>query len=75
MPTARPLPPGDSAWPPTRPSRIYRQRAATAETVYADAKTHRGLDSLTLRGRGKVLASVTLFALTYDILRAITLGV
>ena len=54
---------------------IYRQRAATAETVHADAKTHRGLDSLTLRGRGKALASVTLFALTYDILRAITLGV
>ena len=54
---------------------IYRQRAATAETVHADAKTHRGLDSLTLRGLDKALASVTLFALTYDILRAITLGV
>ncbi|MBI3204351.1 MAG: transposase [Myxococcales bacterium] len=53
---------------------IYRHRAATAETVNADAKTHRGLDSLTLRGLDKALASVTLFALTYDILRAITLG-
>ncbi len=45
---------------------IYRHRAATAETVNADAKTHRGLDSLTLRGLDKALASVTLFALTYD---------
>ncbi len=53
---------------------IYRQRAATAETVNADAKAHRGLDSLTLRGLDKALASVTLFALTYDILRAIALG-
>ncbi|MBI3203731.1 MAG: transposase [Polyangiaceae bacterium] len=53
----------------------YRQRAATAETVNADAKTHRGLDSLTLRGVDKAPASVTFFALTCDILRAITLGV
>lgn len=53
---------------------IYKQRAATAETVNADAKTHRGLDSLAVRGVGKVLGSATLFALTYDILRLIALG-
>jgi transposase len=52
---------------------IYKQRAATAETVNADAKTHRGLDSLAVRGLGKVLGSAVLFALTYDILRLITL--
>lgn len=51
----------------------YKQRAATAETVNADAKTHRGLDHLPLRGLAKVLGSATLFALTYDILRFITL--
>ena len=38
---------------------IYKQRAATAETVNADAKTHRGLDSLPVRGLGKVLGSAT----------------
>ncbi len=52
---------------------IYKQRAATAETVNADAKTHRGLDRLPVRGLGKVLGSATLFALTYDILRLIAL--
>jgi hypothetical protein len=53
---------------------IYKQRAATAETVNADAKAHRGLDSLTVRGLDKVTGSAMLFALTYDILRLITLG-
>jgi len=52
---------------------IYKQRAATAETANADAKTHRGLDRLPVRGLGKVLGSATLFALTYDILRLIFL--
>ena len=54
-------------------NQIYKQRAATAETVNADAKTHRGLDHLPVRGLGKVLGSATLFALTYDILRLIAL--
>jgi transposase len=53
---------------------IYKQRAATAETVNADAKEHRGLDSLNVRGLKKVLGAACLFALTYDILRLITLG-
>jgi hypothetical protein len=52
---------------------IYKQRAATAETVNADAKEHRGLDSLQVRGLGKVLGAASLFALTYNILRLITL--
>ena len=53
---------------------IYKQRAATAETVNADAKAHRGFDRLTVRGLDKVLGSASLFALTYNILRLITLG-
>jgi transposase len=53
---------------------IYKQRAATAETVNADAKTHRGLDHFAVRGLGKALGSAGLFALTYNILRLITLG-
>ena len=52
---------------------IYKQRAATAETVNADAKEHRGLDSLAVRGLEKVAGSASLFALTYNILRLITL--
>ena len=53
--------------------RIYKQRGATAETVNADAKAHRGLDSLKVRGRDRALGSAYLFALTYNILRVITL--
>jgi len=53
---------------------IDKQRAATAETVNADAKTHRGLDSFAVRGLGKALVSAGLFVLTYNILRLITLG-
>ena len=41
--------------------------------VNADAKTHRGLDHLPLRGLGKALGSATLFALTYNLLRVIAL--
>jgi hypothetical protein len=52
---------------------IYKQRAATAETVNADAKQHRGLDSLAVRSVDKALGSASLFALTYNILRLITL--
>ena len=52
---------------------IYKQRAATAETVNADAKTHRGLDHVPVRGLAKALGSATLFALTYNILRVIAL--
>lgn len=53
---------------------LYKQRAATAETVNADAKTHRGLDRLSVRGLTPVLGSVALFVLTYDILRFLSLG-
>lgn len=53
---------------------IYKERAATAETVNADVKTHRGLSSLAVRGSGKVLSSVLLVALTYDILRLLALS-
>ena len=54
--------------------KIYKQRAATAETVNADAKEHRGLDSVPVRGLDKGLGAASLFALTYNILRLITLG-
>lgn len=53
---------------------IYRDRAATAETVNAEAKAHRGLDRLTVRSRKGALNAACLFALTYNILRLIALG-
>jgi transposase len=53
---------------------IYKERAATAETVNADVKTNRGLSSLAVRGSGKVLSCALLVALTYDILRLLTLS-
>jgi len=53
---------------------IYKERAATAETVNADAKAHRGLSHLVVRGQDKVLSCTVLFALTVDVLRLITLG-
>lgn len=72
--TATPSPDGGSAWAPHNTlAALAWQRAATAETVNADAKTHRGLDHLPLRGVAKALGCATRFALTYDILRFITL--
>ena len=53
---------------------IYKERAATAETVNADLSTHRALGSFSVRGTEKVLAAALLSVLTYDVLRAITLG-
>ena len=53
---------------------IYKQRAATAETVNADAKAHRGMAATGLRGLDKVTGSACLFVLTYNILRFITLS-
>jgi hypothetical protein len=53
---------------------IYKERAATAETESADARSHRGLDSFSVRGRKKAAATASLFALTYNILRFITIG-
>ena len=55
---------------------IYKQRAATAataETVNADGKDHRGLGATVLRGIDKVTGGACLFALTYNILRLIAL--
>ena len=53
---------------------LYKQRAATIETVNADAKTHRALDRFVVRGLPGVLGCALLFALSYDILRLIALN-
>ena len=53
---------------------IYKQRAATAETVNADAKAHRGTAATAWRGLDKVTGTACLFALTYNILRFLTMS-
>ena len=40
----------------------------------ADAKAHRGMTATALRGFDKVIGCACLFALTYDILRFITVS-
>ena len=53
---------------------IYQQRAATAETVNADATADRGMAATALRGLAKVTGGACLLALTYNILRFITMS-
>ena len=48
---------------------IYRQRAATIETVNADLRARRGMQQQPVRGLTKVRALAMLYALTFNILR------
>jgi transposase len=48
---------------------IYRQRAATSETVNADLKTYRGLLGFGVRGLAKVRCVALWSALAYNVLR------
>ena len=57
-----------------RAREIYKERGATAETVNADLRAWRGLQRLSVRGRTKVKAIALLQALTYNMLRCISLG-
>jgi transposase len=49
---------------------LYKNRAATAETVNADLRCHRGLDRLLVRGTKKVTSLLLWGALTYNLLHA-----
>ncbi len=51
----------------------YKLRAATAETVNADLKAHRGLTQVRVRGLNKVRCVALWAALTYNLLRLLTL--
>lgn len=53
---------------------IYKARGATAETVNADLRTHRGLSQLPVRGLTKVTTIALLMGLTYNALRVIAAG-
>jgi len=58
----------------TEAQAIYRDRAATAETVNADLKTWRTLDRFLVRGMRKTLSVALWNVLAYNILRWITLA-
>lgn len=47
--------------------RIYKERAATSETVNADAKAHRGMTRLVVRGLDKARCVALWFALAYNV--------
>jgi hypothetical protein len=47
---------------------IYRQRAATSETVNADLRTYRGLTQITVRGLQKARCVALWCALAYNLL-------
>lgn len=48
--------------------KIYRQRAATSETVNADLRTYRGLAQLTVRGLSKARCVALWCALAYNVM-------
>jgi len=48
--------------------RIYRQRAATSETVNADLRTYRGLSQITVRGLAKARCVALWCALAYNVM-------
>lgn len=52
----------------------YKLRAATAETVNADLKAHRGFTQVNVRGLSKVTCVALWAALTYNVLRWLALG-
>ena len=54
---------------------IYRDRAATAEWVNADGRTHRTLDARVVRGLTKAYGWAVWVALTHNLLRALRVGV
>jgi len=53
---------------------IYKERAATSETVHADLRSHRGLHQLPVRGLDRIKSVAVLMALTYNALHVIANG-
>lgn len=47
---------------------IYKERAATSETVNADLRSYRGLTQLTVRGLGKIKCVALWCALAYNVM-------
>jgi transposase len=51
---------------------IYKERAATSETVNAEVKTYRGLGRLTVRGQGKVRCVALWAGLAYNLVHLLS---
>jgi hypothetical protein len=47
---------------------IYRQRAATSETINADLRSYRGLTQITVRGLNKARCVALWCALAYNLM-------
>ncbi len=54
--------------------RVYVQRGVLAERTNADLKAHRGMERLNVRGLAKVKAVVLLGAITFNLMRLISVG-
>jgi hypothetical protein len=54
---------------------IYKERAATIETVNGDLRVHRALGQMPVRGTKKVLCVALIATLTYNMIRAAALGI
>jgi len=54
--------------------RIYVQRGALAERTNADLRRHRGLDGFNVRGLTKVKAVVLLAAVSFNLMRLLSVG-
>ncbi len=52
---------------------IYKQRAATAERVNADARRHRGLADMPVRGLPKISTWVLWIALAHNMMRTMAI--
>ena len=48
--------------------KIYRQRAATSETINADLRSYRGLTQMTVRGLNKARCVALWCALAYNLM-------
>jgi len=64
---------GASAWTPDEARAIYKQRAATAECVNAQAR-NRGLLRMPVRGLAKVKCVARLYALAHNMMRTAVLA-
>jgi len=51
---------------------IYKQRAATSETINADLRTYRGLTQMTVRGLAKARCVALWCALAYNLMHFAT---
>jgi hypothetical protein len=51
---------------------IYKQRAATSETIHADLRTYRGLSRVNVRGLSKIRCVALWSALAYNLMHFAT---